>query len=193
MPLDIEEFRQRAFSFRPEIKRINFALEKEGLKKRQAYLSYLPDFDLGISRHRIAGEQKTWDFTISFPIPLFFWQPKKGVIAETEATIESLKRERDHLKDAINLEVESVTTNALSASNQIKLFEEKILAQAEEVYNIFLLKFQQGEIGGIELIEARRSLNEARREYADALFNYSVTIAALEKSVGLPLEGGYDE
>jgi outer membrane protein TolC len=191
--LDVDELRQRAFSFRPEIKRINFALEKEGLKKRQAYMSYLPDFDLGISQHRLEGEQKTWDFTIAFPIPIFFWQPKKGEIAEAEANIESLKREADHLKNAISLEVEEAFTNALTARNQIKLFEEEILAQAEEVYNMFLFSFQEGEIGGIELIEARRTLIEARKSYADAIYNYDVTIAALEKSVGQTLEGGKDD
>ena len=188
--LDIEELRQRAFSFRPEIKRINFALEREALKKKQGYLSYLPNFDIGISQHRLVGKQKTWDFTVSLPIPIFFWQPKKGEIAEAEANIESFKREADHLKNAISLEVEEAFTNASTASNQIKLFEEEILTQAEEVYNMFLFSFQEGEIGGIELIEARRTLLEARKAYADALYNYNLTVAALEKSVGQTLEGG---
>jgi outer membrane protein TolC len=83
--------------------------------------------------------------------------------------------------------------NAASAGDQIKLFEEGILGQAEEVYRVFLFRFEGGEIGGIELIEARRSLLEARKAYADALFNYDVTIAALEKSVGTPLERGHNE
>jgi len=188
--LEVEELRQRAFSFRPEIKRINFALERETLKKKQAYMSYLPNFDIGISQHRLAGEQKTWDFTVSLPIPIFFWQPKKGEIAEAEANIESLKKEADHPKNAISLEVEEAYTNASTASNQIRLFEEEILNQAEEVYNMFLFSFQEGEIGGIELIEARRTLIEARKAYADALYNYNLTIAAHEKSVGQTLEGG---
>jgi outer membrane protein TolC len=86
--------------------------------------------------------------------------------------------------------VEEAYTNASTASNQIRLFEEEILTQAEEVYNMFLFSFQEGEIGGIELIEARRTLIEARKAYADALYNYTVTIAALEKSIGQTLEGG---
>ena len=126
-------------------------------------------------------------------IPLFFWQPRQGPIAEAEANLKSLEREADHLRDTIILDVEEAALNALAASDQIKLFEEQILTQAEDVYDIFLFKFQKGEIGGIELIEARRSLNEARKSYADALFNYRVTIAALEKSVGYSLERGQIE
>ncbi|NQT79670.1 MAG: TolC family protein [Candidatus Aminicenantes bacterium] len=187
--LNIDELIQRALSFRREIKRINFSLEKETLKKKQAHLSYLPDFELGVSRHHIEGEGKWWDFTLSFPIPLFFWQPKKGEIAEAQANIEALKREVDHLKNAITLEVEEAYMNAITANNQIQLFEDEMLTQAEEVYNMFLFSYQEGEIGGIELIEARRTLMETRKSYADALFNYDVALATLEKSIGQRLEG----
>jgi outer membrane protein TolC len=187
--LDLEQLKTRALAFRPEIRRIGFSLERESLRKKQGALSYLPDFDLGVSRHRLAGEMTTWDFTLSFPIPLFFWQPKRGEIAEAEALMRSLQNEESHLRNAISLEVEEAYMNALTAGHQITLFEEQILTQAEEVYNMFLFSFQEGEIGGIELIEARRTLIEARKSYADALFNYDITLAALEKSVGQSLEG----
>jgi outer membrane protein TolC len=79
--------------------------------------------------------------------------------------------------------------NARTANNQIRLFEDDIITKEEEVYNMFLFRYQEGEIGSIELIEARRTLIEARTSYADALFNYGVAIAALEKSIGQKLEG----
>ncbi|NIO48701.1 MAG: TolC family protein [Candidatus Aminicenantes bacterium] len=187
--LNVEELIQRAFAFRPEIKKINYSLEKENLIKTQGYLSYLPDFDVGVSKHWIEGEGTYWDVTLSFPIPLFFWQPKKGEIAEAKANIESLKREAEHLKNAITLDVEEAYMNALTAANQIQLFEEEMLTQAEEVYNLFLFSYQEGEIGGIELIEARRTLVETRKSYADALYNYDAFLAALEKSIGQTLKG----
>jgi len=193
IPMELDELIQKAFSFRPEVKKVNISLEKEAYRKKQGYLSYFPDFELGLSRHRLEGEKTTWDFTLSFPIPLFFWQPKKGKIAETEAFIESLEKELEHLKNSISLEVEEAYRNALTAASQIQLFEEELLAQAEEVYNMYLFSYQEGEIGGIELIEARRTLIEARRSYADALYNYDVTLAALEKSVGQTLEGETDD
>jgi outer membrane protein TolC len=187
--LNEDELIARALSFRPEVKKIDMGLERENLTKKQGYMSYLPDFELGINKHRITGEGDFWDFTLSFPIPLFFWQPKKGEIAEAEANIMALNREGEHLQNAIILEVGEAYMNAITVNNQIRLFEEEILAQAEEVYNMFLFSYQEGEIGSIELIEARRTLIEARTSYADALFNYGVAIAALEKSIGQKLEG----
>jgi len=187
--LNVDGLIKRALSFRPEIKGISFSLERENLVKKQAYLSYLPDFDLGVSKHRLVGEGTYWDVTLSFPIPLFFWQPKKGEIAEAKANIESLKKEVEHLKNTITLEVEEAYMNALTADNQIQLFEDEMLNQAEEVYKMFLFSYQEGEIGGIELIEARRTLLETRKSYSDALYNYDVALAALEKSIGQSLEG----
>ena len=187
--LDLEEFTKRALSFRPEMKKISFSLEKGNLQKKQAFMTYLPDFELGVSKHHIVGEGKWWDVTLSFPIPLFFWQPKKGEIAEAQANISSINNEAEHIKNSILLEVEEAYMNALTADNQIKLFEGDILTQAEEVYRMFLISYQEGEIGSIELIDARRTLLEARKSYADALYNYDVALAALEKSVGQKLEG----
>lgn len=187
--LEIEALKKRALSFRPEMKRIDFSLKRESLQKKQAYMSYLPDLDLGVSKHRIEGEGSWWDVTLSIPIPLFFWQPAKGKIAEAQANMNAIKREAEHIKNAITLEVEEAYMNAITADNQIQLFEEEILTQAEEVYNMFLFSYQEGEIGSIELIEARRTLIEARKSYADSLYNYDVALAAMEKSIGQELEG----
>ena len=187
--IDLDTLIQRALMIRPEIKRLTLSLEKEDLQKKQAYMGYLPDFDLALSKHWIEGEGNFWDFALSLPIPLFFWQPIKGEVAEAQANIASLQREADHLKNAITLEVEEAHMNAVTAQNQITLFEEEIITQAEEVYNMFLFSYQEGEIGSIELIEARRTLLEARKSYADALYNYGIALAALEKSIGQTLEG----
>jgi len=44
IPLDAEELIERALSVRPEVKKIQFSLEREELVKKQGYLSYLPGF-----------------------------------------------------------------------------------------------------------------------------------------------------
>jgi outer membrane protein TolC len=189
VPLDLNELKERAFNFRPELRRVHLAQERLELQKKQAYMNYLPDFDLGVNRHKVIGEGEWWDVTLSFPIPLFFWQPAKGEAAEAQATLRSLDRETEHLQNTVSLEVEEAYMNAEAAENQISLFEDEILTQAEEVYQMFLFSYQEGEIEGIELIDARRTLLEARTSYADALYNYGVALAALEKSIGISLKG----
>lgn len=187
--LDVDSFKQKALSFRPEMRQVNFNLERERLQKKAANMSYLPDFEIGINRHGIEGEGSFWDFTLSFTVPLFFWQPKKGEIAEASANINALQKESEHIVNTILLEVEESYTIAQAAESQIKLYEEEILTQSEEVYNMFSFSYQEGEISSIELIDARRTLLESRQAYADALFYYDVSLAALELSIGQSLEG----
>jgi cobalt-zinc-cadmium efflux system outer membrane protein len=189
VPIDRETLVARAVRSRPEIARLRAGLDKEGKRKSAAALSYLPDFDLGFSRHRLAGEVSTWDFTLSFPVPLFFWQPSRGAIAEARANIRALEKRSEDLVNLISLEVGEACFNARTAADQIVLFEQEILTQAEEAYDLILFSFQEGEVGGLELIDARRGLLEARKAYADALYNHSLTIAALERAVGGSLEG----
>lgn len=187
--LEFDSLLDRALITRPEMKKIGLSLEREHLQKKSATMSYLPDFELGVNRHRVEGEGSWWDVTLSMPIPLFFWQPKKGAMAEAEANILAIQKETDHIKNTITLEVEEAYMNAVTADNQIQLYETEILSQAEVVYNMFLFSYQEGEIGSIELIDARRTLLESARSYADALFNYEAALAALERSIGQTLEG----
>jgi len=187
--LEFDSLLDRALLTRPEMRKIGLSLEREHLQKKSANMSYLPDLELGVNKHRVEGEGSWWDVTLSVPIPLFFWQPKKGEIAEAEANILAIQKETDHIKNTIALEVEEAYMNAVTTDNQIQLYETEILSQAEEVYNMFLFSYQEGEIGSIELIAARRTLLDSARSYADALFNYETALAALERSIGQTLEG----
>ncbi|MFC1529375.1 TolC family protein [Gemmatimonadota bacterium] len=186
---DLEQLTDLAFSSRPEMSRIESSIEKAALTRRLGMMSYLPDFDVGAAQHRIAGEPNTWDVTLSVNLPLFFWQPARGKIREATAHSRALIREATHLRNLISLEVEEAHRKYLTAVNQIQLIEEEILAQAEQVYEMYVFSYQHGDIGGIELIEAQRTLNEARKSYADSLYDYSIAIASLEKSVGRALGG----
>ena len=73
--LEFEPLLDRALLRRPEMRKIGLSLERENLQKKSANMSYLPDLELGVNRHRVEGEGSWWDVTLSVPIPLFFWQP----------------------------------------------------------------------------------------------------------------------
>ena len=95
--------------------------------------------------------------------------------------------------DTLTKEESQKLVYGVLSEDQIARFEKEILTQAEEVYNLLLFSFQEGGITGIELIEARRTLIEARRSYSDALYIYNMTLAGLERSVGEPLGGDENE
>ncbi len=184
---ELVQLREWALTSRPEIAGVESALEGASMAKALGYMSYLPDIDLGVAKHRLEGVEDTWQVTFGVEVPLFFWQPARGQIREAYATSQALTEEAAHLRNLISLEVEEAHREYLTAVAQIQLMEDEILAQAEEVYEMYVFSYQEGEIGGIELIQAQQTLSEARKAYADSLYDYDIAIASLEKAVGRAL------
>ncbi len=154
--LELESLQAEAFSMRPELKRFEFASSREDLIQESARLSNWPDVDVNISRHGLEGLPTTWSLTFSVPLPFLFQQRQKAEILEAQANIRALERESRQMRHTIGLEVEEAFTNAQKARDQIMLYQDEILPQAREVYDMFLFSYREGEIGGIELIDARK-------------------------------------
>lgn len=179
----LEDLLGRARSTRPELRQASSAVERERLREKEGRLGFLPDLGLGVARHTIRDEPSSWDVTLSATVPLFVWQP---VAASREAAANRLarEREREHLESAVRQEVEEAAIQAESAWRQVQLFESDILVQSRDIHALFLESYHEGEIAGIELIEARRSLNEVGTAHAEALCAYAVARAALERAIG---------
>lgn len=190
---DLQALRDAAFESRPELRRNTLSTERESYQQKAGYLSWLPDFDVGAARHTIAGEPDTWDVTLSLSLPLFFWQPVTGEIAEARANLRALREERTHLVNSIHLEVDEAYSLLATAAEQILAFEQEILPQAEDAYRTYLFSYERGQISALDLIESRRTLNDARTSYADALYEHDLAMAGLERSVGCPLTEPYDD
>lgn len=105
-------------------------------------------------------------------------------MAEAEALIRAKQKELIYWQNLVSLEVEEAYRHVLRCQEQIRLFEENILKQAEQVYQMFLFSFKEGQIGGLDLIEARRTYIESRTTYAEHLYQHAVSLAALERAMG---------
>jgi outer membrane protein TolC len=186
--LELKILQAKALSVRPEIKKERLMVKKETLTKKQAFLGFLPDVSLGVSRHRIDYEPTTWDISFSLAVPLFFWQKINGEIAESKANLAAANERLKYLELSVSLEVENAYYNAISLQNQIQLFEKEVLDEAQQVYQMSMISYREGKIGSIELMESRRSLAELKQVYAETQFNYQVALADLEKSLGIPIK-----
>jgi len=181
---DLAALQKRALSKRPELVRLSLAVARAQLLRTQAKKSYLPDVEVGVARHRISGEPTTWDVTFAMPVPLFLWQLKRGEIAAASASLTAAEQEAEHVRRSIQLEVEEAWRRVETARDQIRRFETGILEKAEQTHAMFAFAYAEGEIEGLELIAARRTLLETRQAYAEALYESGVATAALRRAVG---------
>lgn len=188
--LRLPQLTGKAMDARPEIKKAQLALQQHKLSRTAAYMTYLPDFSLGVARHRISGEPSTWDVSLSFQVPLFFWQPAKGEIAEANANIRAQQQDLKFTQLSVALEVENAFLNLVNFKDQAQFLEKEVLKEAETVYDMSVISYKEGKIGSIELIESRKTLLEIKQSYAETLYNCQLALAELEKSVGAKIIGG---
>jgi len=188
--LSLPYLEKKALAGRPEIKKAAIELEGEKISKKAARLNVLPDLSLGLSKHRIEGEPSTWDVTLGFSLPLFFWQNQKGEVAEAKANIAVRTAELEQVKMVVSLAVKTAYHNALSSRNQVKYLEDDVLKEAHKVHEVSLLSYREGKIGGIDLIEAQKTLLEIKMTYSESLLNYRLALAELERCVGEEIPGG---
>jgi cobalt-zinc-cadmium efflux system outer membrane protein len=185
--LDLDHLVKCSLERRPEIKKAILNLEAGKLFRKQAFLSYLPDFSLGVSKHKVAGELDTWDVTLGFEVPLLFWQ-KRAQVREAQFNILAQEEEFKYVELSVSLEVENAYQNARSYKNQIDFFEKEVLKEAEEVYQMAMASYKEGKIGSLGLNESRRTLIDLKEAYAEVLFNYQLALAEVEKCTGITLK-----
>ena len=71
-----------------------------------------------------------------------------------------------------------------AAEERVRLFEARIVNEAELAYDAARRGYEEGKVSYLELLEAQRALTETRMEYAQTLFNYRSALATLERAVG---------
>lgn len=179
---------EAAVASRPEVLGLQTALKREALSEKQAKRGRLPDFDVGVARHWIGGEGSFWDVTLSVSIPLF-QQEFRGGIDEARANGRALQHELSYLQSQIAIEVQASHRQAQTARDRLNLYTGQLLDEAQEVFDMYVFSYEQGEINGLELNAARLSLVDTYTAYAEAGFDYAVAVATLERVIGQEPEG----
>lgn len=111
----------------------------------------------------------------------------------TSANVKAAKSDVERLKanvDAIN---KSVSLQVRSAYVQMKAAEENVkatkiaVAQAEESYEIAVVRHIEGVDILLSVTDAQEKLTQAKTNYYTALYQYNLYKAQLEKAMGIPV------
>jgi len=124
--------------------------------------SRVPELSLrGFSSRELDG--RTYGGGISLDIPLFNWNG--GRVAQAEGALAVGRKELE----ADSREIEATTLAALAACTQAyeaaRRYRERILPRAERIAEVADKSFRLGEVTLLEVIDARRTLGESKRDY----------------------------
>ena len=164
---------------------------EEGLKAEKA--GYLPTVGVEAGRGYadpdgyFGTSSKSWHIGASATWSLWDGGQTQNKIKVAQDTLEKAKEANLAAVDKVNLAVQQAYLNLRSAEQTIQSTQTAV-HQGQENFRIATLRYRAGVGTNLDVLDAETKLTESRNNYVDALYNYNVSISALEQATGIPLD-----
>lgn len=182
--LDPEQMAARDLSQHPILKRQGKLVEQAEFTVDKERQGRVPNVTLFGGYSREVGREAVVA-GVSLPTPL--WYRQQGHIATALGTQRKeeaeLIRARNDLARAINQHAREAET----AQEQILVYEEGLLKQAQEALRIAQLSFRQGASSLLDVLDAQRVQRQITVDYNLARFDLSLALTRYERALGGPL------
>lgn len=131
------------------------------------------------------GDDWRSDVSLGFQVrvPLFDGMRRNAELRSARSQVEQAVLRRSQVQEGIRLEYERAVRELDRAGAQIAA-RQRTSSQAEEVYRLTALRFQQGLATQLEVNDARFSLEQARANEVQAFHDYHVALARAERALG---------
>ena len=128
-----------------------------------------------------------WSVGISAEWNLFDNNVTNAKIKQAQATKRKADATDNQTKDTIQLEVRTAYLNMISAEEKIQTTRVAV-EQAKEDYKISQVKYSAGVGTNIDVMDAQVALTTAQTNYIQALYDYNIGKASLDKAIGMPID-----
>ncbi len=184
---ELEALEKLALASRPELKSLEVQRKGAEAATRLARQYWAPDINLTFSRNAEQGSPTTYTTGIGLGFPIFFRQHLQGEVAMSLHREQELAANVADITAQIGLDVRSSYATASTSLRQAIFLRDELLPEAREVYRVASVSYGLGGTSALDLLDAKRTLLDAERQYADALGAANDAQAALELAVGASL------
>ncbi len=185
-PMESTSLQEEALRQRPELEALRARVGGREAAVRLAQREYLPDFELmGSYNSMWMDPQHRLMVGVGLNIPFFQLGKRKAAVQEAEADLRGMRRDEARLVDAIRAEVDQARERLMEARGVATLERERILPAARDQVAAARAGFTTGRNSFLAVIEAERSLRNARLRVAEALADVQRRQAELDRAVGL--------
>jgi outer membrane protein len=125
----------------------------------------------------------SWNFGITFSLPIFQGFSLDAGIEQARANLESAKASLDYVIQNVLLDVQQEYSNFTSAKEKISA-SDNLVKQAEETLKLAEGRYKEGVGSPLEITDARLTLFNAKVIYIQSLYNYKITYASLLRAIG---------
>jgi outer membrane protein TolC len=181
----------QALANRPEMNQLKFQQQMAAEMLKMARGAYLPTLAIGGAYNYWGNEFKftkdSWESYYSvnlvLNIPLFNGFVNSAKVGESKAVLRQLDYSRKGLSEMVKFEVQEAILSLEQAKESL-LSQEKNVEQAQEAVRIADLNYAEGLATNLDVSFAQMALTQAKTNYSQALYDYALALAQLEKAIG---------
>ncbi|HLW34141.1 MAG TPA: TolC family protein [Chthoniobacterales bacterium] len=189
--LSLQKLQAIALALRPEMQRAQDRIDAERFRLELANRQWFPDPALNVKTQRYndaAQGVSEVDVGVSFPLP--FLNPKKygAGILEARKTLETAQHEFDATRTEMFGLVRDQVKKIQTSATQYELYSNNILPVARQTVEASRAAYESNTGGFLELITARRTLQDAESAALNHLADHEAALAELDAIIGRNIE-----
>ncbi|MFQ5605750.1 MAG: TolC family protein, partial [bacterium] len=170
----------------PEVAR--WAME---MQQRRAVLSLakaqgIPDPSIGGGFRRL-NESRDNAFVLALSLPLPIFDRNQGATEEARARISQAEWQKRATETAIATQISEAYQSLSTAYSEATMLQSSVLPEAQKAYDTINEGYRLGKFGFLDVLDAQRTLFDARSQYLLSLTDYQKAKAELEKLIGQSL------
>lgn len=186
---DIKSLYQATLLNQPELIIFSYAIEKNKYAKSLALRSFFPDLMAGLIQRGItSGSIGPWDLMLSFSVPFWFWTKQRYEVKEAIANLAEAEAAYKAMQNRAFAETKDLATKIEISKNKVKLYKTDLMPILEGSIQSSLAGFRSGKSDFMMLLDSLRMLIETKMNYYQALVEYNMNVADLERAVGMDLK-----
>ena len=189
--LSLPKLQAVALTQRPELQRAQDRVDAERSRLELANRQWFPDPALNVKTQRYnsaAQGVSEVDVGVSFPLPFLNFKKYGAGVLEARKSLENAEHEFDATRaetfGLVRDQLKKIQTSAI----QYELYQDKILPVARQTVDAGRSAYEASTGGFLELITARRTLQDAESAALNHLADHEVATAELDAIVGRNVE-----
>ena len=188
----LEQAKAYAMFHRSALVKSAMAVKEAEAALRKAKFGYLPTVGVEAGRGYadfdgyFGTSNKSWHVGAKASWSLWDGGATQNKVKVANDTLEKAKEANLATVDGVLLAVQKAYLNLRSAEQTIQSTQTAV-AQGQESFRIATLRYRAGVGTNLDVLDAETKLTTARNNYVQALYNYNISIAALEQLTGVPL------
>lgn len=189
---DLEAAIEAALVSRPEVKQLDYQKKMAGQMMKISRAGYFPTVAIAgtynLWADKINLKSDTWQnfyaVNLVVDIPIFNGFSTSARVAQSKAMIKEIEHTQKGLDDLVRFEVRQAVLR-LEEARESLLSQGKNVEQAQESLRIANLNYNEGLATTLDVSSAQAALNQARINYSQAMYDYFVSRAELDKAMGV--------